>query len=162
LQTLHIEVMDHNLGTIVASKLGFIPHPVLREFLKGHPRILDVFWRDTLIEAAIFREWIANVGGRAARSRMAHLLCETYVRLRATGAIAAGSYEFPFPITQTELGYALGLSAVHVNRTLQLLRRDGLIASHRSSILIEDWPGLKKVGEFDATYLHLRDKSVVD
>jgi CRP-like cAMP-binding protein len=158
LQSLHIDVMDHNLSTVVASKVGFIPHTVMREFLRAHPRISDVFWRDTLIEAAIFREWIANVGARSARPRMAHVLCEMYVRLRATGAIADGSYEFPFPITQAELGHAVGLSAVHVNRTLQSLRREGLITHNRTSIVIDDWPGLQKAGEFDATYLHLRKK----
>jgi CRP-like cAMP-binding protein len=156
LQSLHIEVMDHNLGAIAATTVGFIPHHLLRTFLHDHPRISDVFWRDTLIEAAIFREWIANVGGRDAHSRMAHLFCEMYVRLVATGAIAIGKFEFPFPITQSELGHAVGLSAVHVNRTLQSLRRDGLIAYERSAIRIEDWPGLQKAGEFDAGYLHLR------
>ena len=89
---------------------------------------------------------------------MAHVLCEMYVRLRATGAIGDGNYELPFPITQAELGHAVGLSAVHVNRTLQSLRRDGLITHNRTAIIIDDWPGLQKAGEFDATYLHLRKK----
>jgi hypothetical protein len=78
-----------------------------------------------------------------------------YVRLHATGAIAVGKFEFHIPITQIELSYAVGLSPVHVNRTLQSLRRDRLIGYQRSSIHIEDWPGLRKAGEFDATYLHL-------
>jgi CRP-like cAMP-binding protein len=160
LQSLHIEVMDHNLATIVPSKVGFIPHHVMRTFLRAHPRISDVFWRDTLIEAAIFREWIANVGGRAARPRMAHIICEMFVRLRATGAIAADTYELPLPITQTELGHALGLSLVHVNRTLQSLRKDELISHNRSSIFIKDWPGLQAAGEFDPTYLHLRENAL--
>ena len=158
LQSLHIDVMDHNLSVVVASKIAFIPHATLRTFLRQHPRVADVFWRDTLIEAAIFREWIANVGGREARSRMAHVFCEMYVRLRATNAIDEHTYEFPFPITQAEMGYALGLSAVHVNRTLQSLRRDGFITHHRSTIVIEDWPALQELGEFDSTYLHLRKK----
>jgi CRP-like cAMP-binding protein len=155
LQSLHIEVMDHNIATLVSSTVGFIPHHLLRTFMRDHPRISDVFWRDTLIEAAIFREWIANVGARPARSRMAHVLCEMYVRFHATGEIPEGAYEFPFEITQTELGYATGLSAVHVNRTLQS-RRDGLIEYQRAAVHIANWPGLKKAGGFDATYLHLR------
>lgn len=157
LQSLHIEVMDHNIAALVTGIVGFIPHHLMRAFLREHPRMGDVFWRDTLIEAAIFREWIANVGARPARSRMAHVLCEMYTRFRATGEIAAGTYEFPFPITQTEFGHAVGLSAVHVNRTLQSLRRDGLISYQRSAVHIADWPGLKKAGEFDAGYLHLRN-----
>jgi CRP-like cAMP-binding protein len=158
LQSLHIEVMDHNLCALVTSSLGFVPHHLLRDFLRDHPRIAEVFWRDTLIEAAIFREWIASVGGRDARSRMAHLFCETYVRLHATGAIPEGTFEFPFPITQSELGHALGLSTVHVNRTLQSLRREGLITYQRSVVRIDDWANLQEAGEFDATYLHLRTK----
>jgi CRP-like cAMP-binding protein len=158
LQSLQIEVMDHNLAAMVCSKLGFIPHGAVRTFLRDHPRISDVFWRDTLIEAAILREWIANVGGRDARSRMAHLLCEMYVRLRATGAIPQGEFEFPFPIPQSELAHAVGLSTVHVNRTLQSLRRNGLIKYDRSSVEITDWPGLQEAGEFDPLYLHLRKK----
>ena len=156
LQSLHIEEMDHNLAPIVTSRVGFIPHHLLRAFLRDHPRISDVFWRDTLIEAAIFREWIANLGGRNARSRTAHVLCEMYVRLHATGAISDESFEFPFPITQSELGHAVGISAVHVNRTLKSLRHDGLISNDRNTVHIRDWPGLQKAGEFDAAYLHLR------
>jgi CRP-like cAMP-binding protein len=159
LQSLHIEVMDHNIATLATSTMGFIPHHLIRGFMREHPRISDVFWRDTLIEAAIFREWIANVGGRPARARMAHLFCEMYVRLRATGEISEGTFQFPFPITQSELGNAVGLSAVHVNRTLQSLRRDGLINYHRAAVHIQDWPGLQKAGEFDATYLHLRGQA---
>ena len=87
---------DHNLVALVTGRLGFIPHHLLRAFLRDHPRITDVFWRDTLIEAAIFREWIANVGSRNARSRMAHLFCEMYVRLRAAGAIPDDSSNFLF------------------------------------------------------------------
>jgi CRP-like cAMP-binding protein len=156
LQSLHIDVMDHNLAPLVTSRVGFIPHAIVRAFLRDHPRISDVFWRDTLIEAAIFREWIANVGGRDARARMAHLFCEMYVRLYATGSVPDGSCEFPFPITQAELGHAIGISSVHVNRVLQALRADGLISYQRSVVHIMDWPGLQKAGEFDATYLHLR------
>jgi CRP-like cAMP-binding protein len=156
--SLHIEVMDHNLAPMVSSKLGFIPHGVVRTFLRDHPRISDVFWRDSLIEAAIFREWIANVGGRNARSRMAHLLCEMYVRLHATGAIPPDEFEFPFPIPQSELAHAVGLTTVHVNRTLKSLRHDGLIKYDRLSVEIMDWPGLQEAGEFDPLYLHIQKK----
>ncbi|MFL5078333.1 MAG: Crp/Fnr family transcriptional regulator [Microvirga sp.] len=64
LLSLHLEVMDHSLSTVVPSRVAFIPHETIRAFLQAHPRIADVFWRDTLIDAAIFREWIANVGRR--------------------------------------------------------------------------------------------------
>lgn len=154
LQSLHLEIMDHNLGTVVASKVAFIPHETVRLFLRAHPRIADVFWRETLIDAAVFREWVVNVGRREAYGRIAHVLCEVYVRLRAVGLVNGQSYLMP--VTQAELGDATGMSTVHVNRTLQELRRDGLISTPRSGqVVIERWDGLQKAGEFDQTYLHL-------
>ena len=154
LQSLHLEIMDHNLGTVIASKVAFIPHETVRLFLRAHSRIADVFWRDTLIDAAVFREWVVNVGRREAYGRIAHVLCEVYVRLRAVGLANGQSYLMP--VTQAELGDATGMSTVHVNRTLQELRRDGLISTPRNGqVVIESWDGLQKAGEFDQTYLHL-------
>lgn len=155
LQSLHLQVMDHSVATLVASKVAFIPHEILRALMREHPRIGDVFWRDTLIEAAAFREWMAGIGRRSAYARIAHLLCEMFVRLKAVGLTNGNSCEMP--ITQAELGDALGLSTVHVNRTLQELRANRLVTSRTNArITIEDWEGLKEAGEFDPTYLHLR------
>jgi CRP-like cAMP-binding protein len=155
LQSLHLEIMDHSLATVVASKVAFIPHEVVRSFLRAHPRIADVFWRDTLIDAAVFREWVVNVGRRDAYARIAHVLCEVYVRLRAVGLVNGQTFEMP--ITQAELGDATGLSTVHVNRTLQELRGNGLITTQKNGrVVIEDWERLKEAGEFDPTYLHLK------
>ena len=130
LQSLHLEVMDHSLATVVTSKVAFIPHEVVRSFLRAHPRIADVFWRDTLIDAAVFREWVVNVGRRDAYARIAHVLCEVYVRLRAVGLVNGQAFEMP--ITQAELGDATGLSTVHVNRTLQELRETVSSARRRA------------------------------
>jgi CRP-like cAMP-binding protein len=147
--------MDHSLGTVVASKVAFIPHDTVRAFIRAHPRIGDLFWRDTLIDAAIFREWVANVGRREAYERIAHVLCEVYVRLKAVGL--ANGQAYMMPVTQAELGDATGLSTVHVNRTLQELRGDGLISTPKNGrVVIEDWEGLQKAGEFDPTYLHIK------
>jgi CRP-like cAMP-binding protein len=158
LQSLHLEVMDHSLATVVASKVAFIPHEAVRSFLRAHPRIADVFWRDTLIDAAVFREWVVNVGRREAYGRISHLLCEVYVRLKAVGL--ANGQAFEMPVTQAELGDATGMSNVHVNRTLQELRRDGLISTPKSGrVVIERWDGLQHAGEFDATYLHIKNQA---
>jgi CRP-like cAMP-binding protein len=154
LQSLHLEIMDHNLSTLVPCKVGFIQHQTVRNFIRGHPRIGDIFWRDTLIDAAVFREWVTNVGRREAYGRIAHLLCELYVRLRTIGF--ANGREFGLPLTQAELADATGMTTVHVNRSLQKLRRDGLIRSGKRSVVIEDWDGLQAAAEFDPTYLHLR------
>ncbi len=158
LQSLHLNVMDHGLATLVPSKVAFVTHETVRAFIRAHPRIGDAFWRDTLIDAAVFREWMAGIGRRSAYARIAHLLCEMFVRLRAVGLTDGESCEMP--LTQAELGDALGLSTVHVNRTLQELRANRLITSRANSILfIENWEGLKKAGEFDPTYLHLRKEA---
>jgi len=153
LQSLHIDVMDHSLAALTATKAMFIPHETVCDLMRRCPRIGDAFWRDTLIDAAVFREWIMNLGRREAYGRMAHLLCEFYVRLRAVGLTNGPAYEFP--LTQAELADATGLSAVHVNRTLQELRGEGLITLRAGAVTVLDWDRLREAGEFDPTYLHL-------
>jgi CRP-like cAMP-binding protein len=154
LQSLHIDVMDHSLATLTPSKVGFIAHETVRAFIRAHPRIGDIFWRDTLVDAAVFREWMVGLGRREAYGRIAHLLCEMFARLKAVGLAHDSSCEMP--MTQAELGDALGLSTVHVNRTLQQLRADGLISTRGGQVIIHDWDRLQAAGEFDPTYLHLR------
>ena len=153
LQSLHLKVMDHSLMTLTACKLAFIPHPSLTEVMHRCPRVADVMWRDTLIDAAIFREWMIGIGRRSAATRIAHVLCEVLVKMRAVGL--ANGLACELPITQTELGDALGLSTVHVNRSLQELRAEGLIEWQRGALSVLNWDGLKEAGEFDPTYLHL-------
>jgi len=157
LQSLHIDVMDHSLGTLSACKAMFISHETVRNLMQGCPRISDAFWRDTLIDAAVFREWILNLGRREAYGRMAHLLCELYVRLKAVGLTNGDACDMPF--TQAELADATGLSTVHVNRTLQDLRGEGLITLRAGSLSVLDWDRLREAGEFDPTYLHLRKEA---
>lgn len=154
LHSLHLSVMDHSLGTLTPSRLAFIPHDAIRDLAARFPRLGAAFWRDTLIDAAAFREWMLGLGRREAYARIAHLLCELFVRLEAVGLARAGAFDLP--ITQAELGDALGLSTVHVNRTLQELRRDGLIATRGATVAVRDWDRLKAAGEFDPAYLHLR------
>jgi CRP-like cAMP-binding protein len=153
LQSLHLRVMDHNVGVITTSSVGMIPHEALRELTRSHPNLAAILWRDTLIDAAIFREWMTGIGRRTAHGRVAHLLCELYLKLHAVGL--AEHFRCDLPITQVDIGDALGLSNVHVNRMLQDLRGRGLIALRGRSLAIEDWVALTKVAEFDPTYLHL-------
>jgi CRP-like cAMP-binding protein len=153
LQSLHLKVMDHSVTTLTPSKLAFIPHENLRKVMHQCPRVADVMWRDTLIDAAVFREWMMGIGRRSAETRIAHVLCEILVRMKAVGL--ADGHGCELPVTQTELADALGLSTVHVNRSLQSLRGKGLIRLSGSQLTVEDWDGLKENGEFDPTYLHL-------
>ncbi len=156
MQSIHLSVMDHSLGTIEPSKVALIPHEHVRALNRRCPRIADVFWRDSLIDAAVFREWMVGIGRRSAFARIAHLFCELYLRFKAVGMTNGAA--FNLPITQAEIGDALGLSTVHVNRTLQELRGENLIVLRGGSLTVPDWEALKEAGEFDPIYLHLQDR----
>lgn len=131
----------------------------MRDLIRSFPRLGDLFWRDTLIDAAVFREWVVGLGRREAYGRMAHLLCEMMTKLGAVGL--ADGKRCELPITQGQLGDALGLSTVHVNRVLQALRGAELITWRGRTLTVLDWGGLKEAGEFDPTYLHLDRKQAV-
>ena len=160
LQSLHLKVMDHSVGTLIPSKIAFIPHDALRTVLRQHPNLTEAFWRDTLIDAAMFREWMIGLGRRDAYTRIAHLFCELFVRYRAVGL--ADGEGFDLHTTQAELGDALGLSTVHVNRVLQDLRKDGLITLRGKFLTVLNWPVLKEAGEFDPLFLHLKDEGAAE
>jgi CRP-like cAMP-binding protein len=153
LQSLHLRVLDNSIGTLTPCSVGFITHEVLHDICDRYPRIAAAFWRETLIDAAIFREWVLNVGQREAYQRMAHVLCELLMRLEAVGL--AKDHACDLPITQSEFADALGVTTVHVNRVLQQMRADGLIELKGDRLNIPDWDKLKEAGEFDPTYLHL-------
>jgi CRP-like cAMP-binding protein len=154
MQSIHIRKMDHTLAAIAPSTLVVIPHATVHAFLDRHPDIAALCWRDTLIDAAILREWMVGMGRRTAYARTAHLFCEIILKLHAVGI--AGADACDLPLTQTDLADALGLSSVHVNRTLQELRAAGLVDLRRGKLRITDWPGLMEAGEFDPGYLQLR------
>src|SRR5215211_7192452 len=120
LQSLHLKVLDNSVSTISPCRVGFITHDDLRSICERYPRIAAAFWRETLIDAAIFREWVMNVGQREGISRMAHVLCELVVRLKAVDLVEDHSCDLP--ITRIEFADALGFSPVHVNRVLQQMR----------------------------------------
>jgi CRP-like cAMP-binding protein len=154
LQSLHLDVLDNSIGTLTPCRVGFIPHKALRDLCECYPRITAAFWRETLIDAAIFREWVLNVGQREAYSRMAHVFCEMLVRLKAVGL--ADDHGCDLPITQAEFADALGVTTVHVNRVLQEMRANGIIELRGDRLNIPDWETLKRAGDFDPTYLHLK------
>lgn len=155
LQSLHLHIMDHDLTTLCRSVVGFISHEALRALTRERPLIAETLWRETLIDAAVFREWIVNVGRRSAVVRLAHLLAEIGSRLQNTG-LAAGD-RFELPMTQLDLADALGLTPVHVNRVVQELRHGGLLELRKHSVFLPDLPRLKELGDFDDLYLHQRE-----
>jgi CRP-like cAMP-binding protein len=130
-----------------------IPVEAIQEIAFERPAIGRAMWYETLVDGSIFREWTLNVGRRNARARAAHLLCEFALRLELAGLGERCDYELP--MTQEQLGDALGLTSVHTNRTLMSLGQAGLITRTNRAIQIIDWPGLAQIGDFDAAYLHL-------
>ena len=152
LQSLHLHTMDHDLSTLCRSTVGFIPHEALRALTRERPLVAEALWRDTLIDAAVFREWIVNVGRRPAVNRLAHLLAELDKRLKAVG-LAPGE-RFELPMTQIDIADALGLTPVHVNRVVQTLRREGLLEMRNHAVSLPDLPRLTQLADFDDLYLH--------
>jgi CRP-like cAMP-binding protein len=145
--------VEHSVGALTPATVAVIPHKALQEALDTYPRLARALWQETLVDAAITREWVANTGRRTAYQRLAHLLCEMSLRLQAVGKASDGSFEWP--VIQAEFADAMGLSTVHVNRMLQQLRAEGLIATKSDEIRILDWPKLREVGEFSPHYLFL-------
>jgi CRP-like cAMP-binding protein len=152
LQNSFLGVADHNVQILTRAEVAQIAIPELVRLVADHPRLARALWIDTLIDSAVFREWLVNVGRRPSISRIAHLLCELALRLRSAGLADNGRYELP--MTQEHLADATGLTAVHVNRVLRELGRTGLIARNKRSVEILDWPGLSGVGDFSMRYLH--------
>ena len=156
LQNSLLGVADHDVQMLTRGKIAMIPRQQIERVAAEHPAVGRAMWIDTLVDGAIFREWIMNVGRRDARTRLAHLLCEFSLRLKLAGLGEYAGYELP--MTQEQLGDATGLTPVHVNRTIKTLEREGLITrSSARSIRIGDWRKLAEVGEFDSTYLHMRE-----
>ena len=155
LQNSLLKVADHSVQMLTAGKIAMIPREDILRLTLERPTVAQAMWIDTLVDASIFREWIANVGRRDARTRLAHVLCEFAVRLRLAGLGAETSYELP--MTQEQLADTTGLTSVHVNRTLKALEKEGLIERpNPRAICIGDWRKLAEVGDFDSNYLHLR------
>lgn len=154
LQSLFLPSMDHTLGALSGVEVAFIPHERLRAVSVSHPRLARALWRDTLIDASIYREWMLGLGRRNAVDQMGHLFCELHSRLDAVGMLNA-DHSFDLPITQADLSDALGMSLVHVSRSLQELRRTGLISWTNGRLQILDRPALAEQSDYNPAYLHL-------
>jgi CRP-like cAMP-binding protein len=153
LQNLFLERMDHAISALVPTTVALIPRSEIRKLFDAHPLVAMRLWHETFIEAAIARKWLTGVGRRTAYASIAHFLSEFVARSKAAGMSDGKTCEFP--LTQAELGDALGLSVVHVNRTLKKLSRHGLISWNGRSLTIDDWARLNEVADFDPAYLEL-------
>jgi CRP-like cAMP-binding protein len=153
-QGIFIDQMDHSLCAMDTAVIAFIPHPDLIRVFKVRPAVSFAIWRETLIDAAIFREAITNNSARPALVRMAHLFCEVYYRARASKIVRQNRIAFPLSLPQ--LGEALGMAIATVNRTLVELREEGCADFREQTLIVENWERLAKLGWFDPLYLHVK------
>ena len=154
LHSLTLKELDHDVIALTNCEIAPVPHEALRAITVELPHLARMLWLSTNIDAAIHREWMLSTGRRSALARVAHLFCELLLRLQVAGLADENSYDFP--LTQVQLADCLGLTSVHVNRTLQQLRKQGLIELKDKRLRILDLPELKRVGEFDPGYLYLK------
>lgn len=152
LHSLVLKHLDHDVVALTDCRIAVVPHEQLRALMRDFPRLADAYWFMTAVDAAITRELSLSLGQRSAIARMAHLFCELYVRLRLVDRARGDGYDLP--LTQRELAECLGLTVVHANRTLQELRRRGLIELENRQLTILDRRGLEGLAEFDAAYLY--------
>lgn len=152
LQSALLIVADHTLRTHGPSVLVRVSDSVILNLAQDFPELGRSFWFDTLVDASIFREWSLNLGRRNARERTGHILMQLGYRSEEADLAARGDY--PLPITQSDLADALGLTVVHVCRSLKWLREMGLVSLDRKRVVIPDWDALAHFSQFQPLYLH--------
>ncbi|MAM62981.1 Crp/Fnr family transcriptional regulator [Maritimibacter sp. UBA3975] len=151
---LHVAIlgqMDHSIGTLTDCQIVRIPKNTIADLLDNYPRIRHALFWSTLVDEAILREWLVNMGRRRSDHQMAHLFCEVHTRLAAVDQL----YDSLMPLTQEELGDILGISSVHAQRVISGLRNQGLINVQDSRVSVQDFDALSEFAEFEADYLHL-------
>lgn len=152
-----LDEMDHTLSTVSSCRIVYIAPETIAELVRDYPGIAQALRMSRLVDEATLREWLVNINCRSALSRMAHLFCELLMRMKAVGHAFEDSCNLP--LTQTVLGNATGLTTVHVNRTLQAMRRQELITFKGGRLTILDLPRLKRIASFKPNYLHLERRS---
>lgn len=143
--------IDHAIAALTPTKVAMMSHLQFDELVKARPVLAQALWGTTLVDEAILRAWIVNLGRRDARERLAHLFCELHLRMRQVEREEEDRFEFP--LTQIEIADALALTPVHTNRMIQLLRKMGLIELHKQALTILNLDGLRTIAGFDPSYL---------
>ena len=150
--------LDHDLDSITPCLLATVPHERLQDLMAEFPRLARILWFSTNLDASMHREWTVSLGSRDSSARTAHLFCELFERLRVVGLTYGESFDFP--LTQDEMATCLGITSVHVNRTLQDLRARGLIELENRRLTILDPEQLRTTASFDPAYLYLHPISL--
>lgn len=154
LHSFTLKRLDHSVMTLTPCRVAIVPHENLRRITEQYPHLTRLYWFATNLDAAIHREWAVSLGRRSALSRVAHLFCELEVRLGLVGLTEGDGYALS--LTQMDLAECLGLTSVHVNRTLKELRGQGLMEFRSGRVVIQDLEGLRRAAEFDPAYLYLQ------
>jgi len=154
LHSFTLKTLDHDVIALTNCEIATVPHEKLEDITVTFPHLTRLLWLATNMDAAIHREWMLSMGRRTALARVAHIFCELLIRLQIAGVASEDGYDFP--LTQLQLADCLGLTSVHVNRTLQELRKRELIELRNRRLRILDAPGLQRVGQFDPGYLYLK------
>lgn len=158
---IHVAVlraMDHSIVTITAARVATLPRQQMESLVEARPTITRAFWWSQLVDQSVLRTWIVSMGRRTAKERIAHLMCELYIRMRNIGLATDDRCEMP--LTQLAIADAVGLTPVHVNRVLKQLRLDCVMELRSGSLTIIDPIRLAEIAGFDGTYLHGRLKKV--
>lgn len=150
--------MDHTVATVCASRVGSISRADVERITNTSRTLSRALWWASLTQEAILREWLVGLGRRDAENRMIHFFCELHERLNAVGLADGGSIDLP--LTQTDLADVLGLSSVHVNRTVQSLRERGLISWTEGKLVLKKIDRLRELADFDASYLHHKRRAL--
>ena len=150
--------LDHGIESLTRCRLALVSHDDIQRISVEHPRLARIFWFLTALDAAIHRAWVTSLGRRSATERFAHLFCELKVRLGIVGMTDDDSFDLP--MTQADLSDLAGLSAVHTSRSLQTLRKQGLVNFNRGRVEILDYPALARLAQFDPSYLYDNPKNL--
>ncbi len=153
LHSYTLKRLDHSIMTISPCRVAVVPHDRLDRITERFPHLTRLYWFLTNMDAAIHREWEVSLGRRSALSRIAALFCEMKLRSEVVGLTEGASYDLD--LTQTDVAECVGLTPIHVNRTLKELRERGLVQFKSGRVTIKDWDALAKVAEFDPAYLYL-------
>jgi CRP-like cAMP-binding protein len=153
-QALFLERMDHAVCAMDNAVVALVPHKAILKLFEERPVVGFAFWRETLIDAAIFREAITNNSARPLGARLAHFFCEQFYRARSSGLAHANTCKLP--LTQTEVGETVGASLPSITRGLQSLRKSKAMELRGGELHILDWDRLVELGEFNPGYLHLK------
>lgn len=157
LHSFTLKRLDHEVMTLSPCRVALLPHDRMRHITEEFPHLTRVYWFATNLDAAIHREWEVSLGRRTAIERMAHLFCELRTRLDIVGLVEDDRYSLP--ITQAELSECLGLTPIHVNRTLREIREMGFAEFRKGQVVIQDRAGLERLAGFDPSFLYLEHRT---